>query len=86
MDRQSHQPRNGDPTESSASSEQSTEGVDDDSGESHEAAGGMKPNWRFAHQFGIQRRTSEVLRLALAATRKQLDHERKKLTKLKYGS
>ena len=46
----------------------------------------MKADWRFAKQLGIQHRTSEVIRLAIGATRKQLEQERRKLNKLKYGS
>lgn len=45
----------------------------------------MKPGWRYTQQLGIQRRTTEVLRLAIGATRKQIEYERRKLSKLKYG-
>jgi len=42
--------------------------------------------WRYANQFGIHRRTAEVIKLAIEATQAQLLTERKKLRKLKYGS
>lgn len=42
--------------------------------------------WRYAQQLGIQQRTKEVLKLAIAATRRQLEHEHKKLKKIKYGA
>lgn len=42
--------------------------------------------WRYAEQFGIHRRTAEVVKLAIQATQAQLLSERKKLRKLKYGS
>lgn len=46
----------------------------------------MKPEWRFANELGIHRRTKEVIRLAIKATEQQLKHERRRLQKLKYGS
>lgn len=46
----------------------------------------MKPEWRYAKQFGIHERTAGVIRLAIKATNLQLQMERKKLKKLTYGS
>lgn len=46
----------------------------------------MKADWKYVEQLGIQRRTTDVLRLAIKATGQQLEAERKKLRKLTYGS
>lgn len=46
----------------------------------------MRPEWRYANHLGIHRRMKEIIQLSMATTKKQLEHERRKLRKLKYGS
>ena len=86
MDRQSDKSGDGHPPEEGSRDGQPPEGAGDHRQESDEATHHVKPSWRFANQLGIQRRTAEILRLAIKATGQQLEAERKRLKKLTYGS
>ena len=46
----------------------------------------MRAEWKYVNKFGIHARMTEILKLTIEATKKQLEHERKKLQRIKYGS
>jgi len=44
-----------------------------------------KHNWQYKKRLPIYDRMSEILKLAITATEKQVEAERRKLEKLQYG-
>ena len=50
-----------------------------------EESAGPQHNWKYTTRLPIYDRMSEILKLAITATEKQLEAERRKLRKMQYG-
>lgn len=46
----------------------------------------MKAQWKYVDGLPIHARMRDVVQQTIDVTRKQLDHDRKRLRKLKYGT